>query len=335
MRLLPKRPGSRGFTLVELLVVIAIIGVLVALLLPAVQAAREAANRMSCGNNLKQWSLACHNHADIKKGFFPLGAMNGAGNPTMVENGDQFYRITWVPQLWPFVEEQPLYDRFNIKQPFHFRPGDSTPPSQNIETHRVKIDGYYCPSDKVGAQHDPAADTNYWRVQGNYAGNFGNTHLHQDATDQLNYTGSPFSTRHIWNFASITDGTSNTVCFSEVLIGAIGRNAAYDTRGDMLNDEGSPGFMSLYTPNSSAPDNPNYGCEDQSEIPGTGQYQTMPCVVAAPTNVRMKIAARSRHPGGVQASMCDGSVRFVGETVALNVWQAACSSRGGESLQLP
>ena len=61
----------------------------------------------------------------------------------------------------------------------------------------------------------------------------------------------------------------------------------------------------------------------------------MPCVVAAPLNSRMKIAARSRHPGGVQASMCDGSVRFVGETIALNVWQAACSSRGGESLQLP
>lgn len=307
-----------GFTLVELLVVIAIIGVLVALLLPAVQQAREAARRMQCTNNLKQWALASHNFADINKGFMPLGAMNSLGT---VENNQSYQRITWPVFLWPFIEQSALADQYDFTKPFYQSP--------NIETHRVFVPGYYCPSDKTNVTQDQ--NDTYWRVMGNYVTNMGNTHLHQNATDQANFTGSPFGVRHMYRFADLLDGTSNTVGFSEIIIASPGK--LDDNRGDMLNDEGSPGFMSINTPNSSVPDQCR-ACTVRTTDPTTAEYRRMPCQVIS-SNQEYQIAARSNHPGGVVVSMMDGSVRFVPETVSQNVWTAAMSGRGGETQQLP
>lgn len=317
--MLRKQSSSRGgFTLVELLVVIAIIGVLVALLLPAVQAAREAARRMDCTNKLKQWTLATHNFVDTNGGFLPLGGMNSGG---VVESGQPFERITWHVLLWPYIEQNSLYSQYRINEPFHS--------TNNIATLRVHTPLYSCPSDQVRVTQ--AQTDTYWRVMGNYVGNFGNTHLHQNASDQAIYSGSPFSIRHNFQMSSIIDGTSNTVAFSEILIASPG--ALNDTRGDILNDDGSPGFMSITTPNSSSPDQCR-ACKPESTTPGTAAYRRMPCT-AVGANTEVRIAARSNHPNGVVVGMMDGSVRFVTSNIAHNVWVAAMSSKGGESLQLP
>ncbi len=312
------RKPQPGFTLVELLVVIAIIGVLVALLLPAVQAAREAARRMTCTNQLKQWALGSHNFADINREFLPLGAMNSQGT---VENRQVYKRISWPVMLWPFVEQGNLYDRYDITRHFY--------ESGNIETHREFIPLYYCPSDKVDVTQG-TADT-YWRVMGNYVTNMGNTHLHQNAADQAIYSGSPFGVRHMYRLSDITDGLSNTVGFSEIIIASPGNTS--DNRGDFLNDEGSPGFMSINTPNSSVPDQCRR-CSASSQDVNHADYRVIPCTQIS-GNTEYQIAARSRHPGGVNVSMLDGSVRFVPETVSANVWQAVMSGKGGESINLP
>ncbi len=314
-----------GFTLIELLVVIAIIAVLIALLLPAVQQAREAARRSQCQNHLKQWTLASHNFLDTHKGYFPIGGMNDNTNH-VVEDGMGYNRITWHVMLWPFIEQNNLFDKYDLKQPFHQLPGGSEPPGEsNIELLRIPVSLYSCPSD-AGTVNQGTADT-YWRMMGNYVGNMGNTHLHQNAADQAIYSGSPFGIRHTYRLADMKDGTSNTACFSEVIIASPG--TMEDSRGDILNNEGSPGFMSILTPNSSSPDQMRR-CKASSTDPLNNEYRILPCQVVG-DNALAQNAARSRHTGGVQVSLCDGSVRFVSQNIAQSVWVAALSAKGGEA----
>ncbi|MDR1382860.1 MAG: DUF1559 domain-containing protein [Planctomycetaceae bacterium] len=303
----------RAFTLVELLVVIAIIGILIALLLPAVQAAREAARRMQCSNNLKQWSLAVHTHADAKQGWFNIGACN---NDRTVENGRAYRRISWPTELWPYVEQQQLFSQYDFGKRFH--------DAGNIDTYRQKIAGYYCPSNNPNS--DQGNTDTYWRVMGNYVTNMGNSPLHQSTEEQARFTGAPFGVGHVYGLENIADGTSNTAAFSEIIIAAPGGTT--DQRGDFLNDEGSPGFMARdadLTPNSKVPDYCRICVENVSKAPCTK--------VGANTDV--EIAPRSYHTGGVNLGLCDGAVRFVSDTVSPNSWQAVLSADGGESESLP
>jgi prepilin-type N-terminal cleavage/methylation domain-containing protein/prepilin-type processing-associated H-X9-DG protein len=304
-----------GFTLIELLVVIAIIAVLIALLLPAVQQAREAARRAQCQNQLKQWTLAAHNHADVNKGKFPLAAIPWSG--VVAEDGRTYHRITWHVLLWPYIEQAPLYSKYDLKQPFYV--------AGNIDTLRIPISLYSCPSDVSGPTQNQGDA--YWRVMGNYVANLGNTHLHQDAFDQQLFKGAPFGVNHVYGLSDLTDGTSNTLCFSEILVASPG--GLDDNRGDILNDEGSPGFMTITTPNSSSPDQCRQ-CKPSSTDPTSSDFRTIPCSVVG-GNTQVQIAPRSRHTGGVQVSMCDGSVRFVSNSIAQSVWAAAGTGRGGEA----
>src|SRR5262245_59054953 len=141
-----------GFTLVELLVVIAIIGVLVALLLPAVQAAREAARRSTCSNNLKQLAIGCHNYHDIA-GKFPLNYATTPGNAHWNDPPNTLHRSTsWMVQVLPFIEQKPLYDMFDFNWDVRLDPRNGTVVNNpnnpsNAFAARTVIPTYLCPSD--------------------------------------------------------------------------------------------------------------------------------------------------------------------------------------------
>jgi prepilin-type N-terminal cleavage/methylation domain-containing protein/prepilin-type processing-associated H-X9-DG protein len=297
----PLRAVRRGFTLVELLVVIAIIAILIGLLLPAVQKVRDAADRAHCQNNLKQWALAMHNYHDVYK-HFPIGARN---NP----------RQTWVMHLWPYIEQTPLSNRDNLNIPFYVPPGTIGGTLDGLCGQWVPL--YYCPSDTGSDLDSPSAY--YQRRRGNYVVNWGNT-----LYDTPPPTGkAPFyhvngnrSTPGLVRMASIRDGTSQTLLMSEVLMAT--SHDDNDWRGDIQNDDGTFHFMTLTTPNSSAPDVVNWAIPNGDPA--------MPVTTAgAEYN-----AARSRHTGGVNAALCDGSVTFITNGVSLATWQALGTMDGND-----
>ena len=192
---------KRGFTLVELLVVIAIIGVLVALLLPAVQAAREAARRMSCSNKMKQIGLALHNYHDTHKVFPPDAIWAGptpGGNPKVL---DQPRHFTWLTMILPFMEQTPLHDQIDFTVlGFNQVINDQV-------LHQIQLPAYVCPSEaQTTSTHD-------WGLS-SYAGNAG-WDMHRRMYGDLGRAG-PFSFFDSASFASCTDGTSNTIFFGEV-----------------------------------------------------------------------------------------------------------------------
>jgi prepilin-type N-terminal cleavage/methylation domain-containing protein/prepilin-type processing-associated H-X9-DG protein len=294
----------RAFTLVELLVVIAIIGVLVALLLPAVQAAREAARRTQCLNFLRQWGISMQNYVDARK-VLPIGSRN---NP----------RQTWVMHVWPYIEQNVLASRNEIKQPFYDPPG-TIHNTLNGLTGQY-LDMYYCPSD-VGV--DQTVNT-YQRRRGNYAVNWGNS-LYGQVIEPLGI--APFSHENgkrekprKTKLADITDGTSNTLLMSEML--KAWSPDDNDWRGDIHNDDGEFRIHTKLTPNSSAPDVFEGGWFQQTGDP------LMPAVAGGFSS--QVTAARSRHSGGVNAAFCDGSVRFISDDISLDAWQALGSMNGAE-----
>ncbi len=300
----PVKPRRIGFTLVELLVVIAIIGVLVALLLPAVQAAREAARRTQCVNTLRQWGLAMQMHHDAKK-TLPVGSRD---NP----------RQTWVMYLWPYLEETALNAANDIRQPFYLPPCTIAGTLDGLVGRYVA--GYYCPSD-TGT--DQTRGT-YQRRRGNYAVNWGNS-KYGETRDQVGLApfshsrgrrDRPRSTR----YKKIVDGLSKTLLLSEVL--KAWSPDDNDWRGDIHNDDGVFRFHTLVSPNTSVPDIIENGWFQNTGDPN------MPAVAGGRSS--QVAAARSRHSGGVQAAFCDGSTRFIVNDVELDVWKASGSMNGNE-----
>jgi prepilin-type N-terminal cleavage/methylation domain-containing protein len=295
----------RGFTLIELLVVIAIIAVLIALLLPAVQQAREAARRSQCKNNMKQWGLAMHNYHDTVL-VFPFASTNNR-------------RHTWVMSTWPYIDQAPLYNKYDHNVPFHDAPNCVTSTTNGVIANLVP--GYYCPSNP-GAQLWQG-DV-YWRARIHYVVNIGNgTAGTSQGTTQAPFglvggnQGIPYSAR----MRNFTDGTSNTFLMSEILAPASATST--DSRGDGFNDDASYasyGFTTQNTPNSSVADAIS-GCASPSAIPNA------PCVAqtAGASN-----AARSAHTGGVHVLLADGAVRFVSNNVDLTTYRALGTMSGGE-----
>lgn len=319
-----------GFTLVELLVVIAIIGILIALLLPAVQAAREAARRSQCLNNLKQLGVAMHNYHDTHKWLPP-----GLG-------GNGCCWGTWQPIILPYLEQEALSDLYrNWGGDDSSGPRYSTSPNTtNVCVRRIPT--LTCPSDIPNAPFSNL--TNH-----NYAVNFGNTGYGQQATigsgtTAVRFAGAPFRRGIFLNsdpnvkvptpgghmvrpqrgvpFQDIIDGQSNTLMMAEVLQGQGTDLRGFTWWGDACN------FTTYLAPNSPLPDRIytlSY-CNNQPKL-------NLPCDLANTTNPSM-FASRSRHPGGVQVVLCDGSARFVRGAIAIGIWRSMSTSRGSEPIAI-
>jgi prepilin-type N-terminal cleavage/methylation domain-containing protein len=306
---------KHGFTLVELLVVIAIIGILVALLLPAVQAAREAARRSQCTNSLKQISLANQNFL-AAKGHFPPGTQADNANARTIVH-------QWTVYLMPYLELN------NIADQYDWDVGDRGPNFAEVNgpLFRLPIAVFQCPSDTPGFVKD------WGWSHSNYVGCFSADGAWVDPgawppdalTKVAFYNPSVTSQRQaLFNFNTVrrsqdvVDGTSGTFAFSEVITGV---NGELDFRGCWAVDHGVA-YTHRIGPNSTQADSDAYGC-------GTIQRPEAPCV-RAPSFGTGYWAARSYHPGGVNGARVDGSVHFVSDTVDLVVWQSLGSINGEE-----
>ena len=325
---------KRAFTLVELLVVIAIIGILIALLLPAVQAAREAARRSQCTNNLKQLGLALHNYHDVHKSFPPAAIYLGTGGPSSSFR-DGNWAANWVTIILPFFEQQALHDIYNFELP-----SDDPLNAPAVSTQLAALN---CPSSDplpvIAGDNDPASwnvSSNY--AKGNYAINCGGRYAQENGAPNgwdNRAVRAPFTFRptNVTAIRDCLDGTSNSIYLSEILgqasngdcRGAWGRVAcavfSKNTR-NALDDW-------IATPNAESPP----GTDNLHDCPPyCGSSTLHPRCFDCSGDGRGGNAARSEHAGGVNAGLGDASVRFVSETIDRIIYRDAMSIMDGNVL---
>ena len=328
-----RSPWSRrpdGFTLVELLVVIAIIAILVALLLPAVQAAREAARRTQCANNHKQTGLALLNYEQHQKEF-------PAGNAGWNESGSAWLGHTALFMILPFLEQGIVESELVYEQRWVN--------AANTHVAGAQIPTYQCPSDntkgRVGKFSHYYGVTTY-HSRSNISMSFGKLYLHpcrvrvpQNTSTRWGRpeheleNGGAFRMNLGRRLREFVDGTSHTVMVSEV---RAGQDDVFHHSNDSLRDErgfwcipfhfGS--YLHVNTPNSSAAD-----CLRFADCNLPSVVEVAPCVSSC-TECNGHVAARSYHPGGVNALHCDGSVAFYDDGIDLAVWQAVATIDGAE-----
>jgi prepilin-type N-terminal cleavage/methylation domain-containing protein/prepilin-type processing-associated H-X9-DG protein len=322
----------RGFTLIELLVVISIIAVLIALLLPAVQSAREAARRIQCVNNLKQIGLALHNYHDTA-GSLPPGQRSPVCG-------------TWQTFVLPFLEGTNTYNAYNHAGRYLLPDGTKNPDGSlryggaaNLTVTQSRFNSLTCPSDIP----QKMADFNNL-TEHNYAANFGNAGTFQElqtSSNGLSYAtpyyvgatwlGAPFSDsdpsnypsrQRTYGLVSFTDGTSNTMLAGEVIQSADNSLRGFTWWGD------AAGFETWLAPNSLLPDVTQGYC---STIFPLIARPNPPCTNSTATQ-GPTFALRSRHPGGVNTVFGDGSVKFLKNTINLFIYRALSTTQGGEVL---
>jgi type II secretory pathway pseudopilin PulG len=323
---------------VELLVVIAIIGILVALLLPAVQAAREAARRAQCQSNIKNVALAVLNYESTYK-FFPIGM---SFNPALANSVHTLgaFGPNWVIRILPYIEEQATYDLFDFSRPINLPvPVDAT--NVNRTARGTQIQVLLCPSDEnnrifyVGALGSPHGDN--W-ARGNYAANAGGADIYGIlGSKPENHMSGPKSKgwkndckRGVMGpntsvaMRRITDGTSKTIMVGEIRAGVNDR----DARGIWAMGHAGPSLLAAFGSDGDA-NGPNacYARADDvyfsggCEAPGVREYLQSVCMTCdAPGNYFAQQTVRSLHVGGAFVAMCDGSVTFASDDVETSGW---------------
>ena len=305
---------SHGFTLVELLVVIAIIGILVALLLPAIQAARESARRAQCLNNEKQIGIALILRHDARKAL-PPGSVWIGGWGRIDRNGSE---STWITHILEYMEEANLEGRLDWSRGFGQAWEDATHPNNFVLAQNVST--FTCPSNLDSKVFGTLSGAEWW-AKGSYAGNNGIgpmvEAMHIDRPPKRE-RGVFYLNSHM-KFKDLVDGSSNTAMVSEVLVVPDGASTG-DFRGVMHYVEG-PHYHHNYGPNSGVPDGiRDIWCVNIPPAPCAGTYTSL-------YPKRMTMSARSAHPGGVNVLMGDGSVHFAKDDIDLAIWQAACSPK--------
>lgn len=311
---------QRGFTLIELLVVIAIIAILIALLLPAVQQAREAARRSQCKNNMKQLGLALHNYHDTHSRFPPAGIHNRDGHGASATSSS--WGPSWVTLSLSYFDQANLYNTYEF---FQSRARDGV---NNRLVVGTEIATLKCPSD--GGDKVPYSNSTPF-ARGNYGVNCGAGNAFSRSNFDIKRERGPFSfARHYGaRIQDLEDGTSNTLLLAELLSG--------ERSGDVRGAWGYPtgvyiaGSQPHYTeprirlrPNGNALDN------DMRDLPANcsadADDRNLRCTGGGSRSVQ---TARSKHIGGVQVCMGDGSVRFVSENVDFDTWLNLLSQADG------
>jgi prepilin-type N-terminal cleavage/methylation domain-containing protein len=341
---MPSSPKNRstGFTLVELLVVIAIIGVLVALLLPAVQAAREAARRSSCSNKLRQLAIGLHNHHDTHNKL-PPGAQgvvypqpNPPGNTTTGITG-----TSWIVFTLPFFEQQPLYDKYRFDLSHFTTENGGTVGSVVVPT-------LYCPSGPDPKKYvDPNAgvagnpSTHYYGVMGpgGATDNFqlligGTTYQYRYGSSGANGAwsyhgmlshyqdiGSSISQFRVVRFSDVTDGTTNTL-----MLGEISLTLPVNMPGTTTAQPNQ--YRSWIRGNTTSTGANGSGTTKNVRYPINSTFYNG-------SNNFNEISFGSHHPGGAQFALGDASVRFISQTIDLLIYQASASMNQKENATLP
>jgi hypothetical protein len=317
--------------------VIAIIGILVALLLPAIQAAREASRRSDCINKLHQLGIALHNYESTKKRF-PTGIIGydvkSANVPSISPNPPE---TPFVAYILPYLEEVALADNYNFKQDVQTQYNTAGSPVGTLLTV------FQCPSDSPknatgcsGAAHD-------WK--GNYGLNWGAyvTACQRPKPIALAELGdgegdcpsppallrmAPFHFDYGAKLSHITDGTSSTLAMMEMLQTTADEAGKCDRRARIWNEK--PGSYTITTRNT-----PNTTLRDESNCDNPQAEAPCSNVSGAKARAGCHLASRSNHPGGVQVLMCDSSAHFINDDVELTVWRAMSTMANGDFFEPP
>jgi prepilin-type N-terminal cleavage/methylation domain-containing protein/prepilin-type processing-associated H-X9-DG protein len=348
-------PGRSAFTLVELLVVITIIGILVALLLPAVQSAREAARRMQCTNNCHQLGIGLHNY-EASFQAFPPAHPGKVSDKYKSDSRATPFKFSWsvLAQLTPYLEQVPIGQKVDVAEPcLSLYDGDYNQPFPNNEgdVFRIPVSSFMCPSDE---QRSIIWTTVYGETSlgpTNYKVCMGSGAMSADMTVSRTLgtaykTDGPFMVRDAQRASDIRDGLSNTVFMSESILGRNGAGMTHETadpRFHYLN-----AYPSLLTESNYQSFNidqtiwPRGYCWNGGYFRSTlyNHYLTPNSTLFDshandPSNALQScgvFAARSLHPQGVNALFGDGSVRFFTNGVSTQIWRGLATRNGQEAL---